>query len=67
MNQAELLQYLRNNSTRCRINADTASDLDTAQTLLTMAEEIDLAILVLENRVEPAPDATPKANQSVAT
>jgi len=43
MNQAELLQYLRNNSTRCRINADTASDLDTAQTLLTMAEEIDLA------------------------
>lgn len=49
MTHRELVDYLRNTSARCRSYGDNASDEEAGRTLLELADEMEAAVLVLEN------------------
>lgn len=55
MTYPQLVDYLRSNSARCRLCAETATDLEVAQILLKVAEEMETAALTLEGHEEIEP------------
>jgi len=54
MTYRELVEYLRTKSARCRSFAETATDVEAAQALREVAEELETASFTLEAAEAPS-------------